>query len=237
MVAGYNTLSDARTTKCRANVDDFWRFPVTTQSKQERATLLHRLRVNGVPLAGDSIQLNNVLSLRQIGSQSDSRAFDLGIEATGYSILVNISITSNNLSIKQIWLEPLWKDISIDLLPDPLEIQDWNPNYRFAGRRKTFEIDREQVINHMLIQPHPFSGGTRFQGLLLWGGMEPIPDTFEHNDVLPATVIVVDQFGCSYPFEVAFWIDRTKRRKRESRTGNSRSSLFSQRDPSPVRQN
>jgi hypothetical protein len=203
--------------------------------KQESAALARRLCASGVPLSVDDAWQQNILRMRQIGRPSDSRAFDLGTGATGYIINVNIQIDSSNLSISDIYLELPWEDLSISLLPDPVGIAAGYRDYRFYGKKFSFiEIGRTEVLNHELIRPKLFRSGTKFQGSVLWSGMASIPNAFVHGGISPARVIIFDQFDESYAFQVSLWIDRRHKWSPKKHDRNSRPSLFSQRDFSPV---
>ncbi len=198
-----------------------------------KSVLVRRLRANGVPLSVDDAQRHDPLRMRQIGRSSGSRAFDLGTGATGYIIMFNIQIDSSNLSISDLYLELPWEDLSISLVPDLVGIAAGYLDYRFYGK-KIFEFERAEVLNHQLIAPGLFSRTAPFQGLLLWSGMEAIPDAFVHGGNLPATVTFVDQFYHPYAFRVGLSIDCRQKCLPKKHERSVRPSLFSQPDPSPV---
>jgi hypothetical protein len=206
---------------------------VTNKEKQERANLARWLRENGVAINVDDSWQDCVLRMRQVGRPSDSSVFDLGNGAAGFVINLNIQIIRSNLQILDIYLDPPWSDVSILLLTDPVERVAGYTDYRFCGR-KIFEFERALVLNHRLIRPDLFPRGACFQGLLLFTGIEAIPDSFVHDGNLLATVTFVDQFNSSYRFQVNLWIDRRHKWRPEERARSSRPSLFSQRDSSPV---
>jgi hypothetical protein len=122
------------------------------------------------------------------------------------------------------------------LLPDPVGIAAHYSDYRFYGKKFSFflEIERTAVQTHLLIGPQLFRPGAKFQGSVPWSGMESIPNAFVHGGISPARVIIFDQFDDPYAFQVSLWIDRRRKWSPEKHERNSRPSLFSQRDPSPV---
>jgi hypothetical protein len=71
-----------------------------------------------------------------------------------------------------------------------------------------------------------FPRGAAFQGLIVWRGMESIPDEFAHGNILPATVVVYDQFNDAYPFQVSLWTDRRRVWSPEKCKRNSRAPLL-----------
>jgi hypothetical protein len=200
--------------------------------KQEGADLARRLHASGVPLSADDTWQQSVLRVQQIGDRWENRAFDQGNGATGYVIKVNVQVSAH-LQIVGIFLDPSWSDVTISLLADPVERVAGYLDYRFYGK-KIFEFERAQVLNHQLIRPELFSRTAPFQGLLLWSGMEAIPDAFVHGGNLPATVTFVDQFYHPYAFRVDLSIDRRYKCSSKKHERSARPSLFSQPDPPPV---
>jgi hypothetical protein len=205
---------------------------VINKEKLERAALARRLRDSGVQIMVDDSWKDSVLRLRQIGLPSDSRAFDIGTGETVYIIKVFIQIVSISFSISSISLELPWRDDSIALLTDPLERAAGYCDYRFYGRR-ILEIERSQVLNHKLVCPGLFSRRAPFEGVLLWSGIEEIPNAFVQGGNVPATMIVYDQFDDSYPFQVSLRLDRRKKWIAGKQIKRTRGSLFPKRDLGP----
>jgi hypothetical protein len=220
-----------RTPKRWTELDYFWRSAVTNKERQERAIRARRLCGNGVAIKVEDPWQDSVLRIRQVGMPEDSRAFDLG-GGSGFSINLNIIVTNNNISISSIALNPIWEDPSIALFCDPEEIGARFSNYCFIGK-KPIEFERGTVLNHRLIRPELFRAPARFQGLLLFTGLEPIPKAFAHGSVVAATLVVYDQFDVRYPFQFKLWVDRSNSWTPVKRTKNSRAPLLSKPDLFP----
>jgi hypothetical protein len=204
---------------------------MTNKEKQDRAKLGRWLRENGVSIEVDDSWQDSIVQMRQLGRQSDSQALDLGNGATGYVIMCNILLKTNSILIVYIDIECPWSDGNISLIPDPIEIARGYSDYRLYGRR-IVEIEREHVLNHVLVRNKLFRRGAAFQGLILWTGIESIPSSFVHGDIVPATVAIYDQFETCYRFQFSLWIDRRRRCSTEKQVRYSKPSLLSQRDPS-----
>jgi hypothetical protein len=206
--------------------------PMTNGEKQEQAKLARRLHENGVLINCNNIYIKSKLIMRQIGEPSDSRAIDLGNRTTGFIIKVNMHVLSSNMAIEDIYLEVPWRDYSVRLLSDPVEIGAGYCNYRFFGSHP-FELERGQVLNHRAVRTKPFRPGTALQGLILWSGLEEIPDAFEHGGSLPARVTVFDQFGDEFAYEFNLWIDRRNKWLPAKRPKRLRVPLFAKKDAMP----
>jgi hypothetical protein len=205
-------------------------------TNKERLRTKSRARLllnNGVPLNIDRDDEDAALLMRQIGGETESCAFDLRYEQSGYILNMGICITQSVFTISDIFLKLPWTDDGISLIDDPLASgarygQYWFPCDDFLA------FERGVVINQFVNVHRPLRRGKSIQGLLLWVGSEPIPGAFVHGVSFPASVIVLDQFDNPYISEVTFWTDRSKRVACDKRKGKSRPRLFSKRDPSPV---
>jgi hypothetical protein len=208
---------------------------MTNKEMQEKVNLLRRLQENGVPLGGGSVRQKEVLLMRQVGAPWETRAFDLGNGAVGYIANTCVEILISTLTISDIYLRVPWSDNTISLLVDPVERVAGYTDYRFYGKKGKilFGIEREQVLNHRLIRPGLLSRRIPFQGVLLWTGMESIPDAFQNGGSARATIVVYDQVDNPYPFQFNLAIDRRYKLSSVARTRNSRGRLFAKPDLFP----
>jgi hypothetical protein len=133
------------------------------------------------------------LRVRQTGGVMDSQAIDC---SGGTAFILNLSITINlpKFAISAFGLEPPWKNDSFYWLEDPLQIDGTSRCYRF-GSRDLPEFDRGQVINHRANATRILSSGESLNGFLLGYGFDSIPEQFRHGMMIPAFVIVYNQFG------------------------------------------
>jgi len=69
---------------------------------------------------------------------------------------------------------------------------------------------RNEVINHRLRVTKQFSSGESVTGYLLGLGQNAIPEAFPHGSMIPAFVILYDQFGRAFRTGVELWTDRTE---------------------------
>src|SRR6266852_1582305 len=206
---------------------------MTTQKRLQRLNRARRLLANGVPLNIDRHDENAGLLMRQIGAVAESRAFDLKDGRSGYIVNIRITITQGAFAVAGFALELPWADGGLLLVEDPLESGARYNNYWFPGN-DTLAFDRTAVINHFANVRRLLRRGKTIEGLLLWVGSEPIPEAFVHGVLFPASLIVFDQYGNSFPAEVDLWADRSEREARDNRTRKSRPRLFSEPDPSPA---
>src|SRR5713226_1846876 len=206
---------------------------MTTKERQQRLILARRLRANGVPLEIDGEEEAAGLRRHQIGADPENCAFDLRNGGTGYMVNVSLTITQRAFALAGIALELLWTDCGLSLIDDPLESGARYGHYWFPGN-DTLAFERRAVINHRVDVRRLPRRGTTIEGLLLWVGLEPIPDAFLHGVHFPATVVVFDQYDNRYPLEVSLWANRTERGTGDKHSRKSRGRLFSKRDPSPV---
>ena len=123
----------------------------------------------------------------------DSQAIDC---SGGTAFILSLSITINlpKFAISAFGLEPPWKNDSFCWLEDPLQIDGTSRCYRF-GSRDLPEFDRRQVINHRANATRIFSSGESLKGFLLGYGFDSIPEQFRQGTMIPAFVIIYNQFG------------------------------------------
>ncbi len=206
---------------------------MTTKERLQRLNLTRRLFANGVPFEIDPEEEDTGLLMHQIGADLENCAFDLRDGGSGYIVNMTLTITHGAFAIAGIALELPWTDCGLSLVEDPLESGARYNHYWFPGNN-TLAFERNAVINHFVNVRRLLRRGTTIEGLLLWVGSEPIPDAFVHGVLFPASVVVLDQYGNPYPFEVNLFADRSESGARARQLKKSRPRLFSQRDPSPV---
>ncbi len=192
---------------------------------EERLAFARRMRAGGVPVYigeddGEAAQgPSSGLQIYQFGGLVESRAFDFhGVAA--YIIYATITINVSQFAISRFGLELPWQD-TVRWLEDPHESDDRSNIYRFGGKGE-LEFERTQVLNHFANVQLTWSRGKSLDGCLLGTGSEPIPDGFPHGGMIPAFLIVYDQFYGEYRSSISLWTDRTEKAIR--RTTTSRKS-------------
>lgn len=133
------------------------------------------------------------LRVRQTGGQMESRAIEC---AGGTAYIVNVVITNRlaSFAISDFGIQTPWATQYFRWLEDPLMIDGHSRRYRF-GVRELPDFEREQVINHCADVRQILPCGHSLSGFLLGIGYETIPERFQHGMMVPAFVIVYDQFG------------------------------------------
>jgi hypothetical protein len=173
---------------------------------------------------------SEALRVRQTGGVIESTAFDWGA-GTGFKIYLVVTSNIPGFAVSHIELELPWKKTSFWWLEDPLVIDGPSRCYRFVGNA-ILEFPRELVINHRLQVTQPFSAGASVKGFLLGVGSDPIPEEFSQGKMIPAFVVIYDQFTGKYPVPVELWADRTTRNLRPLRSSVRRKGrLLDKRDP------
>jgi hypothetical protein len=123
-----------------------------------------------------------------------------------------------------------WEKINFRWLPDTLESFDDSTLYKFAGKN-SLAYERDQVLNHHADVRQILQHGRSILGLLLGISMEPIPDEFRTGTLVPATVVIADQFSREYRAKVSLFINkREKHRGGASSIIRRRGGLFEKRD-------
>jgi hypothetical protein len=151
----------------------------------------------------------------QEGGAIESRAFDF-YGAAAYIIRAIITVNLPKFAIGGFGLELPWKSY-VRWLEDPIEIGGRSVVYRFGGRELP-EFERSEVLNHRADVRRIWSRGSSLKGHLLGIGNEPIPEQFPHGAIIPAFLIVYDQFSRPYRSSVSLWTDRTTIRVRDVRS-------------------
>jgi hypothetical protein len=195
--------------------------------------LARKIRAAGRPIyipqddgAAPSIPCEGLL-VRQWGGLVESRAIACG---SGTAFIIQLVITSklSTFAISAFGLEPPWKNDYLNWLEDPLQIDGASRCYRF-GVKGVPEFEREHVINHYADVRHIFPSGHSVKGFLLGYGFDPIPEQFRHGSMIPAFVIVYDQFGREHRSPVELQVARNQTQPRVPRKRN----LLEHRDPIP----
>jgi hypothetical protein len=133
------------------------------------------------------------LRVYQTGGVIESTAFDWGL-GTGIKIYLVIGSNISMLAISHFELELPWKHDYIQWLDDPLVIDGLAKQYRFCGN-DVLEFERSLVINHRLDVTRPFASSESVKGFLLGFGYDSIPAEFQHGAMIPAFLVIWDQYG------------------------------------------
>jgi hypothetical protein len=198
--------------------------------------LARRIRAAGCPIyieeddGGARYIPSGGLRVYQTGGAFESAAFDWGC-GTGFK--VHLVITNNRpaFAISRFALELPWKTTSIQFLEDPRVIDGPSQYYRFIGGH-VLEFERGQVINQFADVTQTFSSGESVRGFLLAYGYEAIPPEFPHGAMIPAFVVLYDQFAREFRTPVKLWADRNKKPIHDPRFGVRRKGgLLDKRDP------
>ncbi len=173
----------------------------------DRLAVARRIRAAGRPIyiAEDDAATPSIpcdaLSVRQTGGVMESRAIDCS-NCTAFIIYLLITPKQPAFAISAFGLEPPWKTDHFHWLADPRELDGPSPCYRFHLRGVP-EFERRSVINHYADPTRVLSSGHSLKGFLLAVGSDPIPERFRHGTMIPAVVIVYDQFGRDHRSPVA----------------------------------
>jgi hypothetical protein len=152
------------------------------------------------------------LRVRQTGGQMESSAIEC---AGGTAYIVNVVVTNRlpSFAISAFGIQTPWPTEYFRWLEDPLMIDGHSRRYRF-GLREVQEFEREQVINHYADVRQILPCGHSLSGFLLGIGYETIPEWFRHGMMIPAFVIVYDQFGHEHRSPVELQAIRNRSRPR-----------------------
>jgi hypothetical protein len=201
----------------------------------DRLALARRIRAAGRPIyiAEDDDEApcipSDGLLIYQTGGVIESRAIDYS-GGTAFIIYLVITMKLPNLAISAFGLELPWKDESFYWLEDPLEVGGTSQCYRF-GDRNLPEFERNQMINQYADVRRVYPSGHSLKGFLMGCGFERIPELFSRGMMIPAFVVVHDQFWRRYPSPVKLYTDRSLARPRVMR----KRSLLDHPDPIPRR--
>ncbi len=180
-------------------------------------SLARRIRAAGSQIHipeddGDAQHIpSDSLRVYQTGGVIESTAFDWG-GGTAYKIYIVITSRISGFAVSHFELELPWKQTSFYWLEDPVVIDGPSPHYRFCGN-EILEFDRDSVINHRLDVTRPFSFGESVRGFLLGLGQDSIPEEFPHGKMIPAFLVLYDQFTGAYRAPVELWTDRMRKKR------------------------
>jgi hypothetical protein len=149
------------------------------------------------------------LRVYQTGGIIESTAFDLSA-GTGFKISLVFTSRVSGFAVSHIELELPWEPTHVQWLEDPKVIDGPSRCYRFFGSQ-TLEFERNLVLNHRLKVTQRFSAGESAEGFLLGLGSEPIPEEHPHGKMIPAFVVIYDQFARMCRVPVRLWADRPAR--------------------------
>jgi hypothetical protein len=189
------------------------------KNTSDNLALARRIRAAGVAIhiAEDdekgSCMPSDGLIVRQLGGLPDSTAFEFE-GGTGYIIDLAITVNLPIIAIADFDLELPWEKISFRWLQDPLELGDFSTPYRFTGKN-SLAYERGQVINHFADVRQTLRQGQSISGLLLGISNDPITDEFKTGTLVPATVVISDQFLRKYRADVRLFINKQEKHRRE----------------------
>lgn len=170
------------------------------------------------------------LRVYQTGGIIESTAFDLGA-GTGFKINLVITSRVSGFAVSHIELELPWEHTHVQWLEDPKVIDGPSRCYRFFGDT-TLEFERNLVLNHRLKLTQRFSVGESAVGFLLGLGSEPISEEYPHGKMIPAFVVIYDQFARMYGVTIELWADRSTKSIRPARSDTRlKGKLLDKRDP------
>ncbi len=169
------------------------------------------------------------LLVSQNGGRTESRAFEF-YGAAAYIANVTITIKLPRFAISGFDLSLPWQSY-VWWLADPRDRAARPPVYRF-DRDYILEYNRDQVLNQVADVRRLRSQGESLQGYLLGIGNDPIPEQFNQGAIIPAFLIVYDQYGDGHRSPLSLWTDRTGRYFRRARSGQARKGrLLDKLDP------
>jgi hypothetical protein len=183
--------------------------------------LARRIRAAGIPIfigEDDEEPSRNPpigLLVYQEGVATESRAFDF-YGAAGYIIRAVVTVNLPKFAIAGFGLELPWKSY-VRWLEDPREIDSHSIVYRFGGREFQ-DFGRSEVLNHRADVRHIWSRGESLKGYLLGVGNDPIPEQYQHGVIIPAFLIIYDQFSREYRSSVSLWAERNGKSGRHARS-------------------
>jgi hypothetical protein len=160
------------------------------------------------------------LRVRQTGGVFESSAFDWGA-GTGFKIYLIVTSNISGFAVSHIEIDLPWTQTSFYWLEDPLEIGGQSRCYRFCGDGVR-EFERELVINHRLQVTQQFSKGMSVKGFLLGFGFDAIPERFSQGQMIPALIVLYDQFAHPYRAPIELWADRTRKGLRRPQSSVAR---------------
>lgn len=177
-----------------------------------------RIRAAGRPIfiAEDDGEARSIacdgLRVRQTGGQMESCAVEC---AGGTAYILNVVITNRlpTFAISAFGIQTPWPTEYFRWLEDPLLIDGHSRRYRF-GVEQVQDFERDQVINHYADVRQILPCGHSLSGFLLGIGYETIPERFRHGMMVPAFVMVYDQFGRPHRSPVELQAIRNRTRPR-----------------------
>lgn len=183
-----------------------------SKPQQGDLTLARRIRAAGIPIyiGEDDGEVPRDpprgLLAYQEGGVTESRAF--GFYGTAaYIIRAVITVNLPKFAISGFGLELPWMSY-VRWLEDPIETGGRSTVYRFGGKEFP-EFERTEVLNHYADVRRMWSRGESLKGHLLGIGNEPVPEQYRHGAIIPAFLIIYDQFSRPYRSPISLWTDRT----------------------------
>jgi hypothetical protein len=123
----------------------------------------------------------------------------------GYVLAVFIrSDSPGKTIIRDSWISPPWTDPTFEWLEDPKELGQHPAWYAFL--RDTEQFARVEVLNHRI--RCVLSRGDIREDLLLGVGCGRPPDTYKHNDKVPVTLTMLDQWDFEHSEKLEMRMNR-----------------------------
>jgi|ERR1700722_750882 len=167
------------------------------------------------------------LIVRQTGGMMESFA----IEAQGgTSFIISLAITSKipRFAIARFGLELPWTPDYFYWIEDPFQVDGTLRPYRVPNE-KGLDFERSRVLNHQADITRTLSRGHSREGFLIGYAFEPVPEDFRTGMMLPAFVIIYDQFGAMLQTGVELHLVRRPKPASQPKT-----SLLDHPDPVPM---
>ena len=170
------------------------------------------LEAAGIPLeplenrAGIARSPSGILTIRSESHRlGGSEIRELKDGRFGYVLRVFIrSDSPGKTIIRDSWISPRWTDPTFEWLEDPKELGQHPEWYAFP--RDTEQFARVEVINHRV--RCVLSRGDVREGLLLGIGCGRPPDTYKHNDKVPVTLTMLDQWDFEHSEKLEMRMNR-----------------------------
>jgi hypothetical protein len=199
----------------------------------DHLTLARRIRAAGRPIyiTEDDDEACGIpsdgLRVYQWGGLTESRVTAIASYG-GFAVILNLGIRINlpRFAILAFRFVLPWKTDSFYWLPDPLETFSSSQCYSFPDSRLP-EFERSEALNHYADERRIYSPGQSVKGALLGFGLDSIPEEFKHGTMIPAYVVIYDQFSRELRSPVKLWLDRSLTRS----VPRKRRGLFDRPDP------
>jgi hypothetical protein len=195
-----------------------------SKAKRDNHSLfLREMAEMGIPLDRSVAEID--VEIEQVGRVTDSLVFDLADGRCGWQIgLLIINQTSRPIRVRDVAPRPHWPNPDFEWLPDPKELRGGPYNYRFPGTG-AWELPREQVINHVLLEGGILEPGRPVEGLLLGIG-NPKPANLLLGVPIEVELAIIAYDHSEYEGRIILWADAVMKNQQGSTGRNSREGLY-----------